>query len=576
MRRRLKAVLVSLALGGLCAAFVPAGAADAAGWSSAQPPAPAPPEGQAGVGVPVPLGHIGQISFWAPNRGLLITAGTKAVPAGLYYYNGVSWRELSTVCGGADGRIAWAGPDDFWTISDMQSGQESGGGGSSEEHGLDRSLCHFVDGHVVASYAEPIGVAVSYQPMHAAACAGPSDCWFGGDRLPGGVNPGAFHLHWNGTAMTALPSPQTPEPQLEDPAQSVASMAFYRGHLYESVKLEGVAEGESPSQQYFIHRIVEGSSKPFLPMLVEGPPGEAFAYAAGEPPFQLSASSQALWAAGGSAVLRLGPEGQFQQLRLSDPTGALAEAQIAAIAAEPGREDALVSVDPTGGPEGGSGGSEHALARVARIDAEGTVEPIEELPQAGEPLGHKGAAAAIACPAAGDCWVATVQGWLFHQGGDYPEDRDPSFDGLIDYRPPDASVAFLAPESYPEDDSGANPPPLPAISQTPPHETTPMVRAPLFSHVTERLIGRSTLALGFTLATRSRVRLVAQRKRSTVARTASFVLARGRHTLKLKLRRAAWPTKLDLQVHALGPLPLVSAGSSNGHEAIGGPTAVET
>ena len=35
------------------------------------------------------------------------------VPAGVWLYNGVRWRELSTVCGATDGRIAWAGPDEF-------------------------------------------------------------------------------------------------------------------------------------------------------------------------------------------------------------------------------------------------------------------------------------------------------------------------------------------------------------------------------------------------------------------------------------------------------------------------------
>src|SRR6202043_2548979 len=60
------------------------------------------------------LGKIGDIEFWAPNRGVLITAGNPpTVAPGVWAFNGQSWHQLSTVCGGADGRIAWAGPDEF-------------------------------------------------------------------------------------------------------------------------------------------------------------------------------------------------------------------------------------------------------------------------------------------------------------------------------------------------------------------------------------------------------------------------------------------------------------------------------
>jgi hypothetical protein len=548
--------------------------ARAEGWRSQQPPAPPPPEGQTGPGVPVALGHIGQVSFWAPNRGLLITAGTEAeggpVQAGLYYYNGVAWRRLSTVCGGSDGRIAWAGENDFWTISDQQAGQQFQG--NSEGARQDVSLCHFQNGRVVASYAEPIGVPGSYRPMHAAACSGPEDCWFGGDVLPAGANAGAFHLHWNGRAMVALPSLEAPEPQLEDPPHVVQSMAFFRGRLYESVQVEQASPGE-PSQPYLIHQIAEGSSKPFVSIDIEGPPEEAFSYPASEPALQLSGDSAGLWAAGASTVV-LDAKGRFQPLKLSDPARVLAGAVIGAIASEPGTEDAWASIDPTSGPEGINGAS-RALTRVTRIHADGAVDPPNLLPEAGETLGHKGAAGAIACPAAGDCWVASSQGWLFHLGPNHAEDTDPYFQSVITYRPADPSIPFLAPESFPEDDSGANPPPIPAPTPPPVREPEAMVRAPLFSHVKERLVGRTTIALSFTLATRSRVRLLARRRHRTVARTADRVLGAGRHTLRLRLNRRAWPTGLNLQVHALAPVPLIPAGAS-APKAAGGPTAVTT
>jgi hypothetical protein len=565
--RRLRArrghlLIVALAA---AAALFPTGAC-AEGWHSAQPPAPSPPEGQSGIGVPVPLGEIGQISFWAPNRGLLITAGTKVVPAGLYYYNGVSWRELSTVCGGEDGRIVWAGENDFWTIATQQTGQQVGGGVSAAEEDRDRSLCHFENGKVVASYGEPIGVRDSYQHMYAAACAGPDDCWFAGETLPPGPNRGAFHLHWNGQTMTPLPSLEEVEAQAEDPTATVKSMAFYQGRLYESV--EGVGPGESGSEPFLIHKIVEGSSKPFEPMILAGLPGEAFSYN-GVPALQLSATSGRLWAAGGSVAMQLNAQGQFQQLKLEDPTGALAKARIVAIAAEPGSGAAWVSLAPEG-----EGSSE--VVQVVRIEGDGAVGAAASLPEAGEQLARKGGAGAIACPAPGDCWVASSKGWLFHLGGDYPEDGDSYFQSLITYRPADPSVPFLAPETFPEDDSGDNPPQIPAPpSAAAPGKSGEEVRAPLFSGVNEKLVNRTTLALTFTLTTKSHVKLLALRKKRTVAHTRSYVLPHGRHTLTLHLDRAAWPTKLDLQVQAIGPVPLVAVGSHE-HEASGGPTAVET
>src|SRR4029077_9133866 len=105
-----------------------ASAAD--GWHSAQPVT-------GGVEVPTTIGEIGDIEFWAPNRGMLITAGNEGIAAGLFAYDGTGWYRYSTVCGGHEGRIAYAGPNDFWTISDQQAGQETGA--APPRH---ISLCH--------------------------------------------------------------------------------------------------------------------------------------------------------------------------------------------------------------------------------------------------------------------------------------------------------------------------------------------------------------------------------------------------------------------------------------------------
>ncbi len=71
----------------------------AASWQFApvNPPPPPPGTPEPEHTYPVPLGQIGDIYFWAPNRGLLITGGTgsscaassgASVPCGLYAYNG--------------------------------------------------------------------------------------------------------------------------------------------------------------------------------------------------------------------------------------------------------------------------------------------------------------------------------------------------------------------------------------------------------------------------------------------------------------------------------------------------------
>jgi hypothetical protein len=140
-------VVVALALGG--GPFVSVASADeGSAWHLEQPLPPELPSGQK-ASTPIGLGRIGDIEFWGPNRGLLITAGNPpTIPPGVWVYNGVSWHELASVCGATDGRIAWAGPDEFWTVSDGRPGQASIEGTPPLE---DNTLCHFANGAVVGS-----------------------------------------------------------------------------------------------------------------------------------------------------------------------------------------------------------------------------------------------------------------------------------------------------------------------------------------------------------------------------------------------------------------------------------------
>ena len=221
-------------------------------WRLEQPLPPELPDGQRAT-TPIGLGRIGDIEFWAPNRGLLITAGNPpTIPPGVWAYNGVSWHELSTVCGASDGRIAWAGPDEFWTISDGRPGQANIEGTPPLE---DNTLCHFSDGQVVGSYASLAFLPNSYQAMHGAACLGPEDCWFAGDPLPEG-QVGAFHLHWDGHSLTAEPNPQ---------GHAVEDLRSFDGKLYESVQLSNddlLSEPELPTEPSDLHLIEPNGVQP--------------------------------------------------------------------------------------------------------------------------------------------------------------------------------------------------------------------------------------------------------------------------------------------------------------------------
>lgn len=505
MRPRI--LLVSMAALLLGALFAAPAAANPE-WHSEQPLA-------AGIGVQVPLGEVGQISCWQANRCLLITAGNTGMPAGLYAYDGTGWHLYSTVCGGHNGRIAWAGPDEFWTISDFQAGQ-AGVISSLTWH---RSLCHFVNGGVVASYAEPVGSVGEYQQMSAAACAGPNDCWFAGERLPGNPNSGAFHLHWDGNTLSAVPSLTEAQPQVANLPGAVTDLAFAQGHLYEAA-----------SAAPFLHEVQVGEPEVFLPLtLPSGPAG----------PFRFAGDGSQLWAVNASGgVLRLGASG-FDAVTLSSSPGA-----VTAFAVEPGGESAWV---------GGSGAAN--AASVTRIEASGAVGMKVTLPAAGEGLNSYGPAAALACPAAGQCWMATSKGWLFHLGGPPPQDTDPAMHQLITFRPcgeTDQTCPSGVETGLPEDNSGSEveAPESPSLElEKLPHHRKPRA---LVAKVSQKMLDGTLLQLAFTLRARAHVQLLAKRHKRVVAKTPKLTLGRGRHKLRLRLDPKLWPTKLDFEVHVAG------------------------
>ena len=95
-------------------------------WRLEQPPPPA------GAPFKVPLGAPGDLQFWAPNRGLLTIEGNDTIPRGIFSWDGQSWHQLATVCGGPaeTARIAWAGPTEFWVVSEPSLPRTGSGLGS--------------------------------------------------------------------------------------------------------------------------------------------------------------------------------------------------------------------------------------------------------------------------------------------------------------------------------------------------------------------------------------------------------------------------------------------------------------
>jgi hypothetical protein len=537
---------------------------------------------------PIGLGKIGDIEFWAPNRGLLITAGSgTTIPPGVWAYNGVGWHELANKCGATDGRIAWAGPEEFWTISDGRPGQALEAEGRTPPL-EDNSLCHFAAPapgqklEIVASYAKPAFQSTSYQAMHGAGCITPTDCWFAGEPLPE-PQVGAFQLHWNGSSLSVEPNRQ---------GYPVQDMRPFEGGLYESVQLS--LEDRVTTKELepaVLHRInPEGT----LPTFFSVPPTvplygpEEFPEALGA--LRLSADSEALWGAANPVSEEELPEGSepgqvtvvrdaggswSQVIGFSEPSreNPLAGYVVNSIAAEPGSESAWVALDSE---SDASSPSPTAPAIVARVSADGAVSDLQTLPSAEETaagVGSKGAAEKIACPAAHDCWLTTSQGWLFHLAPEaereLPMDTDPAFAGLITFRPSDESVLQEVADAPPPDDSGLveAPPSYGAFAETKVPAVETKVQAPLLSDLRSRLIhGTTTLELRFHLAVRARVRLLAKRHKQLVASTPMRTLAAGNRRLLLRLNRHAWPTKLSLQTHALAPLP-----TSTVKEAVGGP-----
>jgi hypothetical protein len=553
LSRRSAARLAALAV--LAAsALALAGPGQAAGaallWRLEQPPPPAE------APFKVPLGAPGDLKFWAPNRGLLTVEGNETIPRGIYSWNGQSWHQLATVCGGPaeTARIAWAGPDEFWVVSEP----------SLPRAGSGLALCRFRDGQVVGSWSTRADAADPFRRMLSATCNGPADCWFGGvgsqDAL--GSRVGAFHLHWNGSDLESVYGPQ---------GRAVADMQFHQGLLYEATLVGRAPENRTEAVDLaapeplprLLHEVAGRSfaSDPFLPQPL---PGVA---ADGTELLGLDSDGTDLWAVGGGAssgpsapaegavarpplAARLAPGG-FQEMELTGTAFGPAE-RFADVAAMPASETAIAALVPFSDRH-----SANSKATVAAIvpagpgSATATVTTTR-LPSSGS---GRGSAARVACPAPDDCWMVTWAGWLFHysDGTPLPLDTDPHFQGTIDFRPNEAAEQFV-PDALPADDSQLfAPPPVEAIEEK---ERKLRQLPPLLRKIRSRARGL-TLIVSFLVSRKARVRLIAKKGGEVVARSPRKLFGRGPHQLVLHLSRERYPTKLafetkEIKVRAKG------------------------
>ncbi len=509
-------------------------------WHLEQPP---PPEG---APFKVPLGAPGDLKFWAPNRGILAIEGNATIPRGIFSWDGQSWHQLATVCGGPGdtARVAWAGPDEFWVVSEP----------SLPRRGSGLALCRFKDGEVVGSWSTRIDAADPFRQMMSATCDGPDDCWFGGigSQDPLGERIGAFHLHWNGTDLQSFYGPQ---------GRGVSAMQFHDGELFETTlvgrspedRTDPVELAEAEPVPRLIHRVGElgFDNDPFEPEPLDGVPAD------GTELLALDSDGTDLWAVGGGAAS--GPAaplggafarppvaahllgGSFQQVELTGATFGPTD-RLTDVAAIPGTDEALATVVPFGDRR-----SVNSKATIARIAADGATTTTR-LPVAGA---GRGSAAQIACPAQNDCWLVTWAGWLFHYSDGTPlnRDTDPAFQKTIDFRPNESAEQFV-PDRLPVDDSQLFAPP--PLELTPNEKDPARVRRlpPLLKEVRTRLQG-FVLTISFTVTRRARVRVEAKRGGRIVASTPPRVLAPGRHALSLHLSRKEYPTSLAFKTSAV-------------------------
>lgn len=583
MRSSAVCCLLALLAGAVIwATAAPSAVAGTVAWRSAQP---APPPGSPFTG---PLGEPADLQFLAPNLGLMMVrnTGVGPFPSGLLVFDGAEWRQLSTVCGGSGGRIAFASPTEWWTTSAEQI----------RPNGPPITLCHFRDGAVVGSYAVPdADISNAYQFMNGAACTGPANCWFGG-RVTGQPATGTFLLRWDGSALRRIAHPA---------ARAVTDLQPYAGEILAGTSV-GAAENDvvatqpPPERPVFTPETVD-DLEPDGPRLLRELRGDGAinvldwaprawdpADEVQDPGFEtglvdiraMDADGRTLWVAGRGSLSAIRPrlpseplfdlvetfpdaltpddsQRPFLAIRRAGETRPTevewdAASDIRAtefvhdIAAIPGTNQAWMAL---GSSFAVQADSDVASLAWVEVDADGTGTVLERIDIKRADL-EVGDAARVECATATDCWMVTGAGWLYRwsdPGLAITRNTDPAIQRLITTRPPDARTPRDDPDTLPADEAAVYV--APAVEQDAPVEAVaPKQIAALFRVLGKPRVrkrkGRYVIEIRIQLRRNARIQLVGRRKGKTVARTKTRTLKRGRHTIRLNVKRKRWPTAL--------------------------------
>lgn len=518
-----------------------------------------------------PLGQPTALSCWSANACILLTMDSSSFTNGVFAFTGDTasavsgWKQYATVCGQGDAtsgyaRVAWAGPNEFWTLTTPSSPWNTG-------MNAGRGLCRFSGGQVVGSYSTIRGLADTsndpYRPMEAAACRSSSECWFGGiaAALPDGTSPGTFHLRWDGSNLRSVYAPAK---------RGAADIEAFAGGFVESVyagpdsRLESdptlidvpeyspiqLIEPGARSADGFSDGDLEPDVPGFLPEATE-----VLALDAGLP----SAPGSILWAVGGGAAS--GPQkdqeidggladdspadtGPFVAYREAGASNSWHQVNVPAsvdsintrfvdVAAIPGTDEAIAAIAPGNSPQPSPAPSE-----IAKLDAGAGTVAIET-------IGNYGSVQRVECVNATQCWAATADGWLLRYAdlaSPVAANGDPAFAGTVVSRPNEVVEQALADSST--DDSQLFAPAPVTDSQAP---DSPKRLKAAVRKVTTKLRG-NRLIFSFKTIRKVRVTILGKRRGRVVARSRSGLLRPGRHKMVLRLNPKRWPTKIAMNV----------------------------
>lgn len=533
----------------------PAGASAAPSWRLEQP---APPYGAPGQG---PVGEPGDIQFLAPNFGLMLVDNPPGslFASGLMVYDGVGWRQLSTVCGGPrrSARIALVSENEWWTVSRAVNTLD----GRIPTDGSP-TLCHFRGGAVVGSYATALSNTTNpWVSMNAGACNGAADCWFGGPVFdtPG---LGTFLLHWDGANLSSQNHPR---------ARALSDLETFGGSTWGATAVgtafDGISQGLLGDDLAVPSGLdtLEGNGPQLLRRFQGGSVGvlDWPRISAVEDLVDLrvlDSRGAYLWIAGRDAQDSYVPDDEDGPRPARRPPflARMRDGEPEPTTLTPGDDGLGVDdyvYDIAALPDGGAWaaiGERQPNARgdaeVVRLDGEGRVVERVELRRPDLPVGT---AYRIDCTSADQCWMVTFNGWVYRlsePGLQLPRHGASSIQRLITVRPRDERTPTIPPDTIVQDESNryvAPPiePPAPEQAAQAPERLPALLRVIGKPRVQKTKKGRR-IRLRIQVRRRARVQLIGRRGGRTVAKSRRKTYKPGRYTIVMRAKTKRWPTSL--------------------------------